>query len=92
MHPSHPHPSLPHTQEDEEDEEVTPGYKTPKQVDLATIQVHGVCVCVWSGASMSALVVVAAFSSLPNQALDADDESLVKYKQQLLGQAAAVKG
>ena len=45
MHPSHPHPSLAHTQEDEEDDEVTPGYKTPKQVDLATIQVHGVCVC-----------------------------------------------
>ena len=31
-------------------------------------------------------------SSLPYQALDADDESLVKYKQQLLGQAAAVVG
>jgi len=49
-----------YSQDDDEDE-VTPGYKAPKKVDLATIQ-----------------------------ALDADDESLVKYKQQLLGEAAGV--
>jgi len=46
---------------DDDEDEVTPGYKAPKKVDLATIQ-----------------------------ALDADDESLVKYKQQLLGEAAGV--
>lgn len=44
-------------------EEGTPGYKTPKMVDLKTIQ-----------------------------DLDADDESLVKYKQTLLGQTAGVLG
>jgi len=49
------------TGDDDDEDELTPGYKAPKKVDLATIQ-----------------------------ALDADDESLVKYKQQLLGQAAAV--
>jgi len=45
------------------DDEETPGYKTPKQVDLKTLQ-----------------------------DLDADDESLVKYKQQLLGATADVLG
>ena len=54
-------PSLP--PKDDEEEEITPGYKAPKKVDLQTIQ-----------------------------NLDADDESLVKYKQQLLGQTTDVKG
>jgi Rho GDP-dissociation inhibitor len=47
----------------DEEEEVTPGYKTPAKKDLETIQ-----------------------------KLDADDESLVKYKQQLLGQTTDVLG
>ena len=47
----------------DDDDEVTPGYKTPKQVDLKTLQ-----------------------------ELDQDDESLVKYKEQLLGAASNVKG
>lgn len=51
-----------HTQEGDE-EEITPGYKAPKKVDLKTIQ-----------------------------DLDAEDESLVKYKQQLLGQTTSVLG
>ena len=50
------------TQDDEEDE-LTPGYTAPKKVDLKTLQ-----------------------------ELDADDESLVKYKAQLLGQTTDVKG
>lgn len=45
------------------DEEETPGYKVPKQVDLKTLQ-----------------------------QLDADDESLVKYKEQLLGATSNVLG
>ena len=45
------------------DEEETPGYKVPKQVDLKTLQ-----------------------------QLDADDESLVKYKEQLLGATTNVLG
>ena len=53
---------LTHAQ-DEEDDEVTPGYKAPKQVDLKTLK-----------------------------ELDADDESLVKYKEQLLGKQEAVLG
>lgn len=46
---------------DDDEDEVTPGYKAPKQVDLKTIQ-----------------------------GLDADDESLIKYKQTLLGQTTDV--
>lgn len=49
--------------QDDDDDEVTPGYSAPKKVDLKTLQ-----------------------------ELDADDESLVKYKAQLLGQTADVKG
>lgn len=45
------------------EEEETPGYKVPKQVDLKTLQ-----------------------------QLDADDESLVKYKEQLLGKTTNVLG
>ena len=45
------------------EEEETPGYKVPKQVDLKTLQ-----------------------------QLDADDESLVKYKEQLLGKTTDVLG
>jgi len=45
------------------EEEETPGYKVPKQVDLKTLQ-----------------------------ELDADDESLVKYKEQLLGKTTNVLG
>lgn len=49
--------------QDNDDDEVTPGYTAPKKVDLKTIQ-----------------------------ELDADDESLVRYKQSLLGQTSDVKG
>lgn len=45
------------------EEEETPGYKVPKQVDLKTLQ-----------------------------ELDQDDESLVKYKEQLLGKTTNVLG
>lgn len=47
----------------DEDDELTPGYKAPKMVDLKTLQ-----------------------------ELDAEDESLVKYKQTLLGQTEGVMG
>ncbi len=47
----------------DEEEDITPGYKTPKQVDLKTLQ-----------------------------ELDADDESLIKYKQTLLGATSDVLG
>ena len=57
------HPLLLHVQEEGEDDELTPGYKAPKKVDLKTLQ-----------------------------DLDADDESLVKYKQQLLGQTGDIFG
>ena len=49
--------------QDDEEDELTPGYTAPKKVDLKTLQ-----------------------------ELDADDESLVKYKAQLLGQTTDVKG
>ena len=54
---------VPVTPEGDDDDEITPGYKTPAKVDLKTIE-----------------------------NLDADDESLVKYKKQLLGQTDDVLG
>ena len=54
---------VPVTPEGDDEDEITPGYKTPANVDLKTIK-----------------------------DLDADDESLVKYKKQLLGQTDDVVG